>query len=97
MKRSKDPKIARWMTTGRLAWPSASMYSSCEALGQHGQVELDGGDLPVPAERVLDVDVDLRAVEGAVALFDLVGQAVGLERLVQRIARPQSHCSSVPR
>ena len=72
------------------------MYSSCEALGQHGQVELDGGDLPVPSEDILDVDVDLRAVEGAVARIHLVGQAVGLECLVERalggiplVLRPQ--------
>ena len=26
MNRSNEPKIARWIATGRLAWPSASMY-----------------------------------------------------------------------
>ena len=38
----------------------------------HLEVELDGAALPGTAERVLQVEVDLGAVEGAVALVDLV-------------------------
>ena len=41
----------------------------------------------VPPERVLDVDVDLRAVEGAVARVQLVGEPVGAQRLVERVLR----------
>ena len=36
------------------------------------EVELQGADLPLAAERVLHLEVDLRAVEGAVALVDFV-------------------------
>ena len=38
-----------------------------------------------PADGVLDVDVDLRAVERGVALLDRVRQAVPLERAAQRL------------
>ena len=33
MKRSNEPKIARWIMTGRLGWPSVSMYSSSKRSG----------------------------------------------------------------
>ena len=56
-----------------------------EALGQHREVHLDGRDLPAPAEHVLDVHVDLGAVEGAGAGVHVVGEAVRLQRLVQRV------------
>ncbi len=39
------------------------------------EVHLDGRQLPLAADGVTDLDVDLRAVEGAAALVDLVGQA----------------------
>ena len=39
---------------------------------RHLEVELDGTALPGTAERILQVEVDLGAVEGAVALVDLV-------------------------
>ena len=42
-----------------------------EALGQL-VVELDRGALPLPADRVGDVEVDLRAVERAVAFVERV-------------------------
>jgi hypothetical protein len=54
-----------------------------EALG-HLVVELDRGALPLAAERVGDVEVDLRAVEGAVAFVDRVRLAGAVERLAQR-------------
>src|SRR5437762_2528600 len=48
------------------------------------EVDLDGRNLPAPSQRVLDVDVDLGAVERALARVQLVGEAVSLERLVER-------------
>ena len=39
---------------------------------RHLEVELNGAALPGTAERVLQVEIDLGAVEGAVALVDLV-------------------------
>src|SRR5882762_1995304 len=47
------------------------------------EVELDGRELPASPERVLDVHVDLGAVEGTVAGVQVVGETVGLERVVQ--------------
>ena len=46
-------------------------------------VGLDGGHLPLAAERVLDEDVDLRRVERAAALVERVGHAVLVESLAQ--------------
>src|SRR4051812_7256553 len=54
-----------------------------EALGEV-VVELDGPELPRAAQRVAHVKVDLRAVEGAVALIDAVAEVVGLERRDER-------------
>jgi len=48
------------------------------------EVELDGTGLPVPAEGVLDVDVDLGPVEGAAAGIDPVRNAEILQGLFQR-------------
>ena len=53
-----------------------------ESLGQL-EVELDGGTLVLSAKRVFDLDVDLRAVEGAVALFKLPGEAKLVQTLLQ--------------
>ena len=64
-----------------------------EALGQHREVDLDGGDLPGAPQHVLDVDVDLGPVEGAVARIQLVVEGVGGQRLVAAPPRPASHCS----
>src|SRR6185295_11684096 len=47
-------------------------------------VELNRRELPGPTESVVDVDVDLRSVEGAIALLDLERQANRLERPGQR-------------
>ena len=46
-------------------------------------VELDRRALPLPADRVGDVEVDLRPVERAVALVDRVGLAGALERRLE--------------
>ena len=59
------------------------MYVQLEALGR-AVVELDGAELPRAADRVGDVEVDLRAVERAVALLQLVRPARRLERRAQR-------------
>ncbi len=45
------------------------------------EVDLDRGELPVAADRVADIDVDLRPVEGAVALVDRVLEPGPVERL----------------
>ena len=51
------------------------------------EVHLDGRALPGPVERVLDLDVDLGAVEDALAGVDHVRQAARLERLAQGLRR----------
>ena len=52
-----------------------------EALGQHRQVDLDRGHLPLTTERVVDVDVDLGRVERAVLGLQLVADIGRGERL----------------
>ena len=55
-----------------------------ELLG-HVVVELDGAQLPRAADRVGHVEVDLRAVERAVALVQLVLEPAALERALERV------------
>ena len=50
-------------------------------------VELDRRALPLPADRIRDVEVDLRPVERAVAFVERVGLPGLLERLLQRRPR----------
>ena len=83
MNRSKLPKIARWMTTGRWTALSAPDVLQVEPL-RHLVIELDRRALPFAADRVGDVEVDLRPVERAVLLVDGVGLAGGVERALQR-------------
>ena len=52
---------------------------------RHLEVELDGAALPGTAERVLQVEVDLGAVEGAIALVDLVVHAQLLQSGAQAL------------
>ncbi len=54
-----------------------------EALGS-GVVELDRSELPGPADRVGDVEVDLGTVERAVTRLELVGLPGRLERGLER-------------
>ena len=61
-----------------------------EALG-HVEVHLHGGALPGAADGVLHLDVDLRAVERAVALVDVVGQAVALACFLERVCGMLPH------
>ena len=67
MNRSKLPKIARWMTTDAMLGVVGADVLQVEALG-HLVVELNRRALPFPADRVGDVEVDLRPVEVAAAL-----------------------------
>src|SRR5712692_4249775 len=55
-----------------------------EALRQV-QVDLDRGALPLAADRVLHLDVDLRRVENATAFVDLVRDFADAERIGQRL------------
>lgn len=57
---------------------------------RHLEVELDGAALPGTAERVLQMEVNLGAVEGAVALVDLVVHMQLLQSSAQALlgARP---------
>jgi len=48
------------------------------------EIELDGSHLPLAPQGILDLEVDLGAVKGAAALIDLIGNALGLQRLAQR-------------
>src|SRR3984893_18058143 len=57
------------------------------ALGQHREVDLDGGELPLAAQRVLHVDVDLGPVEGAAALVQIGDEVVRAQGLVERVLR----------
>ena len=80
MNRSKLPKMARWMTTGRCSALSAPMYFRSKRSGML-VIQLDRRALPLPADRVGDVEVDLRSVERAVALVDACTRCpVALER-----------------
>lgn len=51
------------------------------------KVELDGGELPLAPERVVDLQVNLRPVERAAAVIHLVGQARALKGRFQGIFR----------
>ena len=79
MKRSNEPKKARWMTKTGCSWLSAPMYVSPKR-ARHLRVELDRAELPGAAEHVGHVQVDLRPVERALALADEVVDGVPLER-----------------
>ena len=93
MKRSNEPSSARWITRGVLGVVGAQV-AEAEAL-RHLGVELDRAHLPGAAERVGHVQVDLRAVERAVALVHHVLEPAPLER-VASAASVKSHSSSVP-
>src|SRR5260221_819099 len=50
-------------------------------------IELDGGALPLPPDRIRDVEVDLRPVERAVLRVDVVGETGRVERRLQLLLR----------
>ena len=56
---------------GHLDAALLGLIGQAEIVGQL-EVQLDGAALPFAAQRVLDLEVDLRAIEGAVALVDLI-------------------------
>ncbi len=61
-----------------------------EALGQV-EVDLDRRALPLAADRVQHLDVDLRRVEDAATLVDLVRHFAHAERLAERVLRLVPH------
>ena len=69
MNRSKLPKIARWITTDTMLGVVGADVFQIEAL-RHLVIELNRRALPLAADRVGDVEVDLRSVERAVALVE---------------------------
>ncbi len=70
--------MARWMAIGRCGWPVLVDVGQVEPLGQHHEVDLDRRHLPLAAEGVVDVDVDLGRVERAVlGLDDVVARRSG--------------------
>ena len=64
---------------GSLALAIAGDVLEIETFGQV-EVELDGRQLPRPADGVLDVDVDLRAIERAAALVGDVVEPAAIKR-----------------
>ena len=94
MKRSSEPSRARWIDDRRVLGVVGAHVGEAEAL-RHLRVELDRPHLPRAAERVVHVQVDLRPVEGALALADHVRELVPLERGLQ-VPSARSHSSSVP-
>ena len=66
MKRSSEPKIARCSMTGRALLAVLVDVVRAEP-ARHVQVDLPGAALPVAADGVLQHELELRAVEGALA------------------------------
>ena len=97
MKRSKRAEDRPVDDHRPLGLPVGVDVFELEALRQHGEVELDGGDLPVAPQRVLDVDVDLRAVERAVARLQRRRAAPSALSASCSACSASSHCSGVPR
>src|SRR5918998_6798712 len=58
-----------------------------EAL-RHIEVELDGAELPLAVEGVVDLQVDLRPVKCAAAFVYFIRDVMGFDRLSQRLGRP---------
>ena len=83
MNRSNEPLTARWITTGPMRRVVLADVREIEALGRH-VVELDRAELPRAADGIGDVEVDLRAIERAVALLERVRLPRRLERGLQR-------------
>ena len=64
-----------------------------EALWQL-EVELNGGHLPFPPDRIHELDVDFRAVEAGLARFPMVRQLHALQRFLQRALRLLPHLAA---
>ena len=82
MKRSNEPKSARWMTYGMCSALSAPTYLQSSRAGCWPSSWI----VPIchgrPSES-FDVEVDLRPVERALALADAVREPAPLERRLQ--------------
>ena len=86
MKRSSEPSMARWMSTGwRLRAVRVGVLER-EALGEL-VVELHRAELPRAPQEVLHLEVDLGRVEGALARVRRERDAVLLEHAPQRRLR----------
>ncbi len=72
-KRARDTLAARPVVGRPRRAQTASMGPHHLEAVRQVEVELDGGALPPPPDRVLDLDVDLGAVEGPAALVHLPG------------------------
>ena len=94
MKRSIEPTIARCSITG---WRLAVLVDvfGAEAL-RHHEIDLHGAELPRPADRVLQVVLDLGAVEGALARQLLPFHPGGAQGLAQA-SSALSQVASSPR
>ncbi len=68
---------------GRVVDAVGAAVLQIEALGQD-EIDLNGPELPFAADRVLHVDVELRPVERAAALVELVGDVARFERGADR-------------
>ncbi len=90
MNRSSEPISVRWTTIGVCSALSRADVGEPEP-GRHLEVELDGAALPAAAERVLEVQVDLRPVERAVAGVERVRRSRG-----DSSARAQRRLGLVP-
>ena len=81
-KRSSEPNIARCSMTGVRLLAVLVDVIGAQALG-HVQVDLQRAALPVPADGIAQHELELRAVEGALALvqgvLDAGGRGGGLE------------------
>src|SRR5919199_2204125 len=59
---------------------------------RHVEVELDGGELPLASECVVDFEVDLGAVEGSTTLVYFVRDFVSLHCFLKRLGRSIPIC-----
>ena len=85
MKRSSEPTIARCSMTGGLRVLSSSTYSAPSRPGID-EIDLHRAALPGPADAVLQVILDLRAVERAFArAIPAIRRRICVERVAQRV------------
>ena len=91
--RSSEPKMARWIMIGRCCRIGGDVVE-LEAFRQ-GEIQLDGGALPHPADGVLDLEIDFGAVEGAAALINLVVALRSRASIRPLVARSQTASSPI--
>ena len=83
MKRSKEPEDRAVQHDGPVLLPVLADVGRAEPLGQL-EVGLEGAALPFPPDRVGQLEVELRPVEGAFARVDLEVVPDGEDRLLER-------------